>query len=75
MLAQQCHLRKLSLIKAELSDSNVSDICTMLKTARFLIEFDISANKISPLRMLELSRVLAANRQLQVINLAWNFFT
>lgn len=47
----------------------------MLKAARFLIELDISANKISSYRMLEVTRVLAQNRQLQIINLSWNFLT
>lgn len=74
-LSQVCHLRKLSLASAELSDQNVTGLCSLVKNARFLIDFDISSNKISPGKMCELSRVLAENRSLQVINLSWNFFT
>lgn len=74
-LAEGCHLRKLSLVNAHLSDTNMRELCDIIKHARFLVELDISANKMTPQRMLDLTRVLAANRQLNIINLSWNFFT
>lgn len=64
MLADSCHLRKLSLVNAGLSDQNVGELCQMIENALDLVELDISANKMSPERMLELTRVLAENRQL-----------
>lgn len=36
----------------------------VIRNARFLIELDISANKMTPIRMQELSNALADNRQL-----------
>jgi len=68
-------LRNLTLANASLSDINITDLCTIIKSARYLIELDISSNKITPQRMLELSRVLAENRQLESINLSFNSFT
>ena len=47
----------------------------MINDARFLVELDISYAKITPLIMLELTAALAENRQLQTVNLSWNFFT
>lgn len=48
MLAEGCQLRKLSLAKAELSDFNMTEMCEVIRNARFLIELDISANKMTP---------------------------
>ena len=62
LLAFGCHLRRLSIVNGELSDINIRQMCKVIKRARFLIELDISANKMTPLRMLELSNVLAENR-------------
>ena len=61
-LAFGCHLRRLAIVNGELSDINMRQMCKVIKHARFLIELDISANKMTPLRMLELSNVLADNR-------------
>ena len=47
----------------------------MLKNARFLIELDISDNRMTTHALVELSRAIAENKQLQVINLSLNFFT
>ena len=74
-LMSHCFLRKLALIQAELSDQNVTKLCQVIKNARFLIELDISNNRILPFYMQKLSSAIADNRQLQVINFSLNFFT
>ena len=61
-LAGGCHLRRLSIVNGELSDITVKKLCDVVKNARFLIELDISASKMTPIRMLELSKILAENR-------------
>ena len=47
----------------------------MLEDASYLTELDLSANKMTARRMRKLTRVLAENHQLQIINLSWNFLT
>lgn len=74
-LSNGCHLRKLALVQSELSDQNVHKLCKVIKNARFLIELDISNNRMLPIYMLKLSSAIAENRQLQIINLSLNFFT
>ena len=74
LLAEGCNLRKLALVAAGLTDSNIEELCKIVQSARFLIELDIRRNKISAQKMPEFARVLAANRQLQIINLSWNSF-
>ena len=41
MLAEGCHLQRLSLVEAELTDYNVAELCQVVSGARFLYEFDI----------------------------------
>ena len=48
LLADGCHLRKLTLSNAELSDFNMRETCSIIKNARFLIYLDISRNKMTP---------------------------
>ena len=75
MLLQGCNLKKLSISKAELSDTNILTLCQVLEEATCLTELDLSANKMTARRMRKLTRVLAENQQLQIINLSWNFLT
>lgn len=76
VLSTGCHLRRLSLVQAGIEgENNVSNLCLAIERAYDLIELDISANKISPSLMVKVLKVLAANRNLQLINLAWNFLT
>lgn len=47
----------------------------MIKDARFLIELDISNNRMQTAFMQRLASAISVNRQLQVVNLSLNFFT
>lgn len=59
---------------AEITDVNVDDLCQVIKGGRFLIELDLRRNKMTAGKMPELTRALAANKALQIINLSWNTF-
>ena len=50
-LLQGCHLRKLALVQADLSDQNVNKLCQVINKARFLIELDISNNRMQTVFM------------------------
>ena len=47
----------------------------MIDKGRFLIELDISWSQLTVQTMYELTKCLAENRTLQVVNLSWNFLT
>ena len=61
-LSENCLLKKLSLVQCCLMDSHLPHLLKMLDNSRFLIELDISWSQLTPLVLLELTRVLASNR-------------
>ena len=70
-----CHLRKLALSNVQITDSNTTQICFIIKDARFLEELDLSWNQLTPHAMLRLTGTLAENRQLRTVNLSMNSLT
>ena len=43
--------------------------------AQFLVDLDLSWNKLTTQSMLKIAEALSENRQLQYVNLSWNFLT
>ena len=71
-LADKCNLRKLSLVQVGLSALNIAGIEDILKEALLLIELDISWNEMKSSQLHGLTKFLAENRQIEILNLSWN---
>lgn len=71
-LARDCKLRKLSLVKTELNDTNTDHLKLIVRDAPFLIHLDISWNELSQRAMARLIETIAENRRLRYVNLSWN---
>ena len=74
-LSGRNQLMKLALVNCSINDSNYKVLESLLKTQRFLIDIDISWNQLMPHFSKSLLTVMAENRRLQFINLAWNNIT
>eukprot|EP00347_Sterkiella_histriomuscorum_P002614 403367462 len=71
-IKENSYLRKLSLVKASLSDHCISMLCQILQSSRHLIDLDISWNSLRPQNLKEFWIALGKNRTLEYLNLSWN---
>ena len=54
---------------------DAENICTIIESSSLLIDLDISWNELPVWSMLKICETLSRNRQLQHLNLSWNYLT
>jgi hypothetical protein len=73
LLNEKSYVKKLGLVKANLSDGPCFfQLLKLIKESQFLSELDLSWNGFSSTQMLDLLELLSETRTLNFINLSWN---